>query len=107
MASREDRLKALGQRFAHTEVQETPPSRDQEAQPLQRPLPTVQTESRRSRRRHSWYLDTELVAKVDAAYKAVAHELYPSEVAKSDFLEACLNFALTHLGEVKAALGQG
>jgi hypothetical protein len=100
MASHEDRLRKLSQRFHHTDTQETPPLPEQ-------PQRTAEAASSRSRRRHSWYLDTDLVAAVDTAYRETAHALYPQDLPKSDFLEACLNFALTHLDEVKAALSQG
>jgi hypothetical protein len=58
------------------------------------------------RRRHSLYLDNALVGLCDQAYKEAAHELYPAEISKSDFLEACFKFALEHRGDIEAALIQ-
>lgn len=59
-----------------------------------------------SRTRHSFYLDTEVVRSLDQAYKKTFHELYPREISKSDFLEACLRFALSDLDMIKCNLSQ-
>jgi hypothetical protein len=56
------------------------------------------------RRRHSLYLDQALVARVDRVYKGVAHELYPAEIDKADFMEALLAFSLEHLDQIKLML---
>lgn len=58
----------------------------------------------RTRGRHTFYLDSGLVARLDRAYRDAAHEMYPVEVNKSDYLEAVLTYALEHASEVKAAL---
>lgn len=92
MASNEDRLKALSQRFSKKGDDPAP-----ETKPAS-PKKEV------ARRRHSLYLDNALVGLCDQAYKQMAHELYPAEISKSDFLEACLKFALQHQDEIKKSL---
>jgi hypothetical protein len=94
MASNEDRLKALSQRFSK---KEDPAIESKPATPKKEV----------ARRRHSLYLDNALVGLCDQAYKQAAHELYPAEISKSDFLEACLKFALQHQDEIKKSLTQG
>lgn len=59
-----------------------------------------------SRTRHSFYLDTAVVRSLDQAYKQTSHELYPREMSKSDFLEACLRYALSDLDTIKYHLSQ-
>lgn len=93
----EDRIKALGTRVKqHPESDET----------MQTPtLLPVQKKTRQSdRSRHTFYLDTRIVKQLDQAFKDAAHELYPQEVEKADYLEACLTFALAHQEEIKASL---
>jgi hypothetical protein len=90
MSSSEERLKALTSRFS------TSPAA--ESKPEAKPKKSVE------RSRHSLYLDKALVARADQAYKDIAHQLYPAEVNKSDFLEACLDYALSHLDDIKATL---
>jgi len=94
MASNEDRLKALSQRFSKKVEDPTP-----ETKP-------VAPKKEVSRRRHSLYLDNGLVEQCDQAYKQAAHELYPAEINKSEYLEACLKFALQHQDEIKQSLIQ-
>jgi hypothetical protein len=94
MASNEDRLKALSQRFSKKADDPAP-----ETKPA---APKKEV----ARRRHSLYLDNALVGLCDQAYKQAAHELYPAEISKSDFLEACLKFALQHQDEIKQSLIQ-
>ena len=53
------------------------------------------------RTRHSFYLDAALVHSLDQAYRQVHHDLYPVEIGKSDFLEACIRYALSYLQEIK------
>jgi hypothetical protein len=89
MSSSEERLKALTSRFSAPSA---------ESKTEARPKKSVE------RRRHSLYLDKALVARADQAYKDIGHELYPVEVNKSDFLEACLDYALSHLEDIKATL---
>lgn len=95
MASNEDRLRKLSERFS-TKPDKTAP----ESKPVT-PKKDI------ARRRHSLYLDNALVGLCDQAYKEAAHELYPAEISKSDFLEACLKFALQHQDEIKKSLIQG
>jgi hypothetical protein len=59
-----------------------------------------------SRTRHSFYLDTAVVRSLDQAYKKTYHELYPREMSKSDFLEACLRYALSNLDTINRNLSQ-
>lgn len=56
------------------------------------------------RRRHSLYLDQVLVSRVDQVYKDVAHELYPIEIDKADFIEALLTYGLEHVDQIKLML---
>ncbi len=90
---RAKRIATLSSRF-------TPAADADEAAPTQPPAapPT------RTRGRHTFYLDSALVARLDRAYRDAAHELYPVEVNKSDYLEAVLTYALERAPEVKAAL---
>ena len=59
-----------------------------------------------NRTRHSFYLETAVVRSLDQAYKQTSHELYPREMSKSDFLEACLRYALSDLDTIKYNLNQ-
>jgi hypothetical protein len=59
-----------------------------------------------SRTRHSFYLETAVVRSLDQAYKQTYHELYPREMSKSDFLEACLRYALSNLDTINRNLSQ-
>ncbi len=90
---RAKRIATLSSRF-------TPAADTDEAAPAQPPAapPT------RTRGRHTFYLDSALVARLDRAYRDAAHELYPVEVNKSDYLEAVLTYALERAPEIKAAL---
>jgi hypothetical protein len=63
-------------------------------------------ESKRVRERQSFYLDAELVSRLDQTHKEVSHQLYPTRVNKSTFLETLLEYGLEHLNEVKAQLKQ-
>ena len=60
----------------------------------------------RTRERHSLYLDTELVAQANRAYKDISHQLYPKSVSKSVFWETLLTYGLDHLPELKDALAR-
>jgi hypothetical protein len=94
MASDEERLKTLSQRFnsKKASLQEvTTPTRTKPKKEIERS-------------RHSLYLEKTLVERTDQAYKGIAHDLYPTEITKSDFLEACLEYALSHLDEIKESL---
>jgi hypothetical protein len=95
MASNEDRLKALSQRFSKKADEPDPETK------------SATPKKEVARKRHSLYLDNALVGLCDQAYKQMAHELYPTEVSKSEYLEACLKFALQHQDEIKKSLIQG
>jgi hypothetical protein len=56
------------------------------------------------RERRSFYLDGQLVERLDQVYRDVVHDLHPQRVSKSAFLEGLLEFGLAHLPEVKALL---
>ena len=60
----------------------------------------------RTRERHSLYLDAELIAEANEAYRQVSHELFPANVSKSAFWEALLGYGLEHLSELKRDLLQ-
>jgi hypothetical protein len=62
--------------------------------------------SPRTRERRSFYLDGELVDRLDKTYRDLNHELHPGSVSKSEFLEALIEFGLNHRAELKAALVQ-
>lgn len=95
MASSDERLKALSKRFNKTTEDPTPETKS--VAPKKKEV---------TRRRHSLYLDNGLVEQCDQTYKQMAHDLYPVELSKSDFLEACLKFALQHKDEIKQSLTQ-
>ena len=63
-------------------------------------------ESKRTRERQSFYLDAELVSRLDQTHKEVSHQLYPARVNKSTFLETLLEYGLEHLDQVKDQLSQ-
>jgi hypothetical protein len=85
MAS-EERIEALRKRVSH----------------MQPGKPKVQASHDRSR--HTLYLDKTLVKLIDQAFKDTAHEIYPQEIDKADYLEACLKFALANQDKVKTYL---
>ncbi len=58
----------------------------------------------RRRKRHSFYLDGELVSRLNDTYREVNHQLYPKTLNKSVFLETLLEYGLSHLPEVQAIL---
>ena len=58
----------------------------------------------RSRERNSFYFDRELVARLDQTYRQLNHELYPSSLSKSAFLEVLIEYGLDHLGELRSRL---
>lgn len=93
---RAKRIATLSSRF-------TPAADADEAAPSQPPA-VASAPPPRTRGRHTFYLDSGLVARLDRAYRDAAHELYPVEVNKSDYLEAVLTYALERAPEVKVAL---
>jgi hypothetical protein len=60
--------------------------------------------SDRARERKSFYLDGEVVERLDHVYKETNHALFPQAVNKSEFLEAVLEYGLDHIDDVKATL---
>jgi hypothetical protein len=62
--------------------------------------------SSRSRARHTFYLDTDLVTRLDTLYREINHELYPRQVSKSVFLETLIEYGLDHIAELKVAISQ-
>ncbi len=56
--------------------------------------------------RKSFYLDAELVGRIDQAFRAVNHDLYPKHVSKSTFLEAIMEQGLANLDDLKTTLSQ-
>lgn len=58
----------------------------------------------RSRVHRSIYLERTLYDRLGDAYKTTSHELYPQEVRKSTFIEACIAYALDHLADIKTVL---
>ena len=60
--------------------------------------------STRARARRSFYVDGELVARLDQIHKDLNHELYPNTVSKSVFLETLMEYGLDHLDALKPLL---
>jgi len=58
----------------------------------------------RPRVHRSIYLERTLYDRLGEAYKTTSHELYPQEVRKSTFIEACIAYALDHLSDIKTVL---
>lgn len=58
----------------------------------------------RSRERHSFYIDGELVARLDRVYRDVDHELHPQSLSKSIFLETLIEYGLAHLDDLKVSI---
>ena len=63
-------------------------------------------QNNRTRERHSLYLDAELVAQANQAYRDMSHQLYPQTLSKSVFWETLLTYGLDHLTELKEALAR-
>jgi hypothetical protein len=83
----EDRIAKLSQRFKTHAVGRKPASN-------------------RNRERHSLYLDSELVARLDKTYRELNHKIYPKNVSKSAFLEALIEYGLDHLAELEESLSE-
>ena len=62
------------------------------------------TQAKRTRVHRSIYLEQTVYDQLGQAYKTINHELFPLEVRKSAFVEACIAYALDHLPDIKAAL---
>ena len=59
---------------------------------------------RRTRVHRSIYLERAIYDRLGEAYKATGHKLYPLEVHKSAFIEACISYSLDHLPDIEANL---
>lgn len=66
--------------------------------------PEEKKRPKRTRVHRSIYLELAIYDRLGEAYKTTNHELYPLEVHKSAFVEACIAYALDHLPDIKAAL---
>ncbi|SRR5579884_3786873 len=90
------------------------PQSPQAAAPVTVPpvQPEQSTEVERSdqqkseRKRHTLYYSTSLNTQVDNAFKQVAHDIFPLEIEKADFVEACFHYCLENLGDIQALLQQ-
>lgn len=58
----------------------------------------------RTRVHRSIYLERTSYERLDEAYKKTRHQLYPLELRKSAFIEACIAYALDHLPDIKTIL---
>ncbi len=63
-------------------------------------------ETNKTRERKSFYIDAALVARLDQAFRAINHELYPKQVSKSTFLETIMERGLADMDAIKAELTQ-
>ncbi len=81
----EDRIAKLSQRFNRHTVGRKP-------------------SSTRNRERRSFYIDGELVARLDQIHKELNHALYPTQVSKSAFLETLMEYGLDNLDALKPLL---
>ncbi len=66
--------------------------------------PGENEQPKRVRVHSSMYLERALLDRLSEAHKTTNHELYPLEVRKSTFIEACIAYALDHLPNIKALL---
>ena len=62
--------------------------------------------STRIRERRSFYIDGELVVRLDQIHRDLNHELYPATVSKSVFLETLMEYGLDHLDALKPLLAE-
>ena len=60
--------------------------------------------STRTRERRSFYVDGELVSRLDQIHKELNHALYPTTVSKSAFLETLMEYGLDNLEALKPLL---
>jgi ribosomal protein S25 len=57
--------------------------------------------SAKDRARRSFYLDNEIVERLDKDYKKFNHQAYPHTVSKSVFMETILEYGLNNLPSIK------
>jgi hypothetical protein len=86
---RRDRVRQLAQRFSHDDLGEW----------MSVPPPPT-----RRRKRHSVYIDSELMVHVDEVLTRIQHEIFPKQINKSIFLEKLLERGLTDVDEIVAAI---
>jgi hypothetical protein len=89
MDTRQKRIAALGKRFSETTEGQTT---------------RVHKAESSNRRRHSVYIDADLMKRIDTVFKEVQHATYPVEITKSLFLERLLERGLSDLDTVKTEL---
>jgi hypothetical protein len=103
-----------GQSAPTTEIREEPPVQQgskalvpaaPRAQPEQSTEAEI-SEQKSERKRHTLYYSTPLNDRVDDAFKQVAHDIFPLEIEKADFLEACFVYCLENLGDIRVLLQQ-
>ncbi len=87
MSEKEDRIAKLSQRF--------------KTHATGRPKQT-----QKNRERQSLYLDADLTARIDHTYKDIAHQMYPTSLSKSAFLETILEYGLEHLDVITSRLAE-
>jgi hypothetical protein len=85
MTEKEDRIAKLSQRFK-THAAGRPKARH------------------KNRERQSLYLDAGLTERIDHTYKDIAHQLYPTSLSKSAFLETLLEYGLENLDTITSRL---
>ncbi len=66
--------------------------------------PEEKERPKRGRVHRSIYLEQAIYDRLGEAHKTTSHELYPLEVRKSAFVEACIAYALDHLPDIKTRL---
>lgn len=86
---RRDRVRQLAQRFAPEG------SGDWLAAPKR---------AARQRKRHSVYIDSQLMHRVDETLKRIQHEVFPTQVNKSIFLEKLIEHGLNDVDAVVDAI---
>src|SRR5438874_1394886 len=60
--------------------------------------------SERNRERKSFYLDADLVTRMDRVYREINHDLYPKQVSKSIFLETIIERGIRDRAELRKYL---
>ncbi len=93
MNSRQKRIEALGKRFIDNAEQPRPQTKPQQG-----------LSTRNQRRRHSLYIDSNLMQRIDEIFKMVQHDVYPLTLTKSVFIEKLLEHGLANLEAVKATI---
>lgn len=65
-----------------------------------------QKTSERNRERKSFYLDGELVTRMDQAYREINHSLFPKRVSKSTFLETVIERGIEDRQDLQSVLAE-